>query len=358
MYKFLILLLFAFTSCINNKKEIEVGFYDWQYNNSFENQKNNDSTLKILSPKNLYFKLLDIDWDENYQYYPTAIKDFNYFNNYSDTLLKNINFVFCIYITNKVFEKIDSNKIEDFANKVYLKTLQITDTTRFYNRNNSRFLNRNVSSFKEFQVDCDWTEKTRDKYFHFLNKIKIKFNKINVTSTLRLHQFKYRTKMGIPPVSEVYLMCYNVGKARYFEDNNSIYSEKVAKEYFNLKEKYPLKVNIALPLFNWALIFKNNKFESIINDFDASFLKTNYCIKTPKTNIYIIAKDTTISNIFLVQGDILKFENVNNDDLMSAATLCKKVINNESSKLVFFDIKHSLDYNNETYEKVLNLFNN
>ncbi len=54
---------------------------------------------------------------------------------------------------------------------------------------------------REIQIDCDWTERTRNAYFQLLTALKREpflQGKI-LSATIRLHQVKYVQRSGIPP---------------------------------------------------------------------------------------------------------------------------------------------------------------
>ena len=60
--------------------------------------------------------------------------------------------------------------------------------------------NAQVAVFKEVQFDCDWTESTRVQYFAFLRESRKLFSGWRVSSTVRLYQYKYPEKAGVPPI--------------------------------------------------------------------------------------------------------------------------------------------------------------
>ena len=95
-------------------------------------------------------------------------------------------------------------------------------------------MSTNHLKFKELQIDCDWTESTRDKYFHLLSTLRneLERNKQIISATIRLHQVKYAAITGIPPVHRGMLMYYNMGKINA-TDNNSVYDKKIAEKYIS-----------------------------------------------------------------------------------------------------------------------------
>ena len=78
-----------------------------------------------------------------------------------------------------------------------------------------------------------------------------------------MHQIKYPEKTGIPNVDKGVLMYYNMGVINAGE-HNSIYSQKIAKNYINSSHNYKLPLNIALPVFSWGVHIRNNQVTNII----------------------------------------------------------------------------------------------
>src|SRR3954466_1404652 len=50
---------------------------------------------------------------------------------------------------------------------------------------------------RELQLDCDWTDSTREGFFAFLRALKTEAH-VPLSSTIRLHQVKYRERTGVP----------------------------------------------------------------------------------------------------------------------------------------------------------------
>lgn len=338
-------------------KEPEIAFYSWKMR-SDENKYQNITPFGQFEPHSFYVKIMDIDWDDNYGYSPTASReliDLSY--DYLDSFFKSVDLIPCIFITNKTLEKTPDTLIKDLCNKIYHKTNLLTSKDLRFIESNLN-LNNSIDNFKEIQIDCDWTASTRDKYFKLLNELEKLFTNKTITATLRLHQYNDQKLMGIPPVKEVYLMCYNTGNVKNWKEENSIFNYQKAKKYFKPDNEYPLKINFALPLFDWIVIFKNNEFYKIDNQFNNELLKDSQYVISLNTHEYRVVRDTVINNCFLRTGDKLKQEVVSDDDLIKAAELCKLAINREKFKVVFFDQQHLRNYKYETIKKAFDMFRN
>ena len=127
---------------------------------------------------------------------------------------------------------------------------------------------------KEIQLDCDWTKTTREKYFNLIEQMKqlTEINKIEITTTIRLHQVKFFNKTGVPPIKRGMLMFYNMSDVSDNRTRNSIYDEGLAKKYLINFDKYPLDLDVVLPAFSWSCWFRNGKLKNLINNIKAKDL--------------------------------------------------------------------------------------
>ena len=117
---------------------------------------------------------------------------------------------------------------------------------------------------KELQLDCDWTESTRSGFFALVGEVKKRLpSGWTLSVTLRLHQYRDYAKTGVPPADRVALMLYNMGNLRTFDSKNSIIDPVIAKQY--LRGTYPLPLDVALPLFEWTVMFdKNEDYQGLV----------------------------------------------------------------------------------------------
>ena len=119
------------------------------------------------------------------------------------------------------------------------------------------------------QIDCDWTAKTKDAYFAFLNALKKQafFQAKTLSVTIRLHQVKFRSQNGIPPADRGLLMCYNMGNLRHPETKNSIIEETELKKYIRDLDSYALPLDVALPIFDWYILFEGDRYKGLVREF-------------------------------------------------------------------------------------------
>ncbi|MFN6378368.1 MAG: hypothetical protein ACK4WD_03785, partial [Flavobacteriales bacterium] len=164
---------------------------------------------------------------------------------------RNISIVPTIYIRNNVFKNISTEELDILADNTHFLIQKIINDD-----------NQTVT-VDEYQMDCDWTQSTKENYFYFLKKLKsISGKKISVT--LRLYPFKYPEKMGIPPADAAMLMCYNLLIPLENPEKNSILDLNELDLYLDDSKVYPLPLDIALPIYSWAQVYHNETFSDVL----------------------------------------------------------------------------------------------
>lgn len=212
----------------------------------------------------------------------------------------------------------------------------------------------------ELQMDCDWTGSTRDKYFSLLKLLKDEpwFKGKTISATIRMHQVKYKQGMGIPPVDKGLLMCYNMGDIKKYDAENSIIDPDVAEQYLDYLGTYPLKLDIALPLFDWCLLFRDKKFRGILRDVEAVQLNGNKLFRSDAQNRYTCLRDTLWQGYTLQKGDVLRLEDARVADIESVAAYTARKIKQDSLNVVFFHCDSLIlsKYSADELEKVLDSY--
>jgi len=307
--------------CTNNSNH-EISFYYWKQDFSLSQAQ--ESILELNKVKKLYVKFFDVTWNsrEN-KAIPISKIDFK-------KPAGKYKIVPCIFIENQVFKQDPSPEI---ASKVYELIRKIAKTNKF--------------SIQEIQIDCDWTDATRKAYFSFLSKLTaLAKNKQIITSTLRLHQFKYPKKTGIPPVQKAVLMCYNMGKIDNQKTANSIISEAELKKYILDSEEYPLPLDLALPTYHWGLIYRLGKLSLIVNDIDRNSLKS-FAFSKLEENKFRADSSFYFNNTYFCKYDILRIEESKPSILLGCAEILKKS-KHHFNEVIFYHISSNSISN---YEK-------
>ncbi|MBL7815701.1 MAG: hypothetical protein JNL70_11875 [Saprospiraceae bacterium] len=294
--------------------------------------------MKQQNGQRLYIAVLNIETNAKNEAVPSIETNVDW-----SILPQSIQIVPVVYIPNHVFERIDKTAIEHFVKNL-----------------SHYFLNKIPPSvfFPEIQIDCDWTEKTRVAYFSFLEKLKLQVQK-PISATIRLHQIKYRSKTGIPPVDKGALMMYNLNAPNKYSSQNSIFDANECEKYLKGQKRYDLPLDIALPVFSWGLVFRNKQYQGIFNGLsideskNLSFLNLN---TEGGKNYFQVVQDTVFRGLYLRYGDEIEIEEVNENDLYDAAKLARPMLNNDTTNVVFYHLNSSIIKNLDAhvFQKVLN----
>ena len=150
----LLCLILLLGGCKDKKqsKTINRAVYFWK--TTFDlNQKETDF-LEDKKVKKIYLRFFDVDMSGN-EVVPKGIVRLN--------SKVNQEIIPTVFITNRVFEKTKISEIANLAEKIVSQIQKISN------------------SYKEIQIDCDWTLGTKDKYFYFLKTLRQKTkNKIRI----------------------------------------------------------------------------------------------------------------------------------------------------------------------------------
>lgn len=291
----LVFALIVFSYNKTQKKDIQISFYSWE--NSFEEQNINEK---------LYIKVLDINFSTKLELLKTNLKE------------TPKNFIPVIYITNETMKNVDYSLVS----KAILETLK-------------------NYKFDEIQIDCDWSLSTRSNYFNLLEDLKEKLNK-TISATIRLHQIKYYTKTGIPPVDYGVLMYYNMSNIGDFNTKNSILDNEIAKKYHYNFDTYPLKLKLALPLYSQAIQFREEKAISLFEgveekDFNNDFEKL-------ENNRYKVLNSHYFKGRYIYKDDIFRLENSNEQDIKIALKDFLDLSKNRYDEVIFYTLKYKNKY--------------
>ncbi|MFT3904492.1 MAG: hypothetical protein QM727_15075 [Niabella sp.] len=322
------------TACHEPHKSPEVtrAFYYWksQFNpTGFEKRR-----LDSLRVQSLYVKFFDVAWDGLQQKPVPAAK-----LRIADTSwLKQHQVIPTVFITNECLFETDSTAIDALAGNI---TVLMDKFLQLYH----------LSNIQEIQLDCNWTSSTKERYFALLRSIKKHYASKTLSATIRLHQVKYRTSSGIPPVDKGLLMCYNMGNLQDSTTRNSIIDDKEFEKYTRGISSYNLPLDIALPLFDWYVILRNNRYAGLLHNLPT---KTTTSIKA-QGNIFSVLKDTVVDGTVLRKNDILRYENSDSKTVQRVISLLKQ---RAALKKVTVSLYHvdSLALSKYSYHELENMY--
>lgn len=313
MKKFFVLLVFLLLSTAlylsKNKVHTQYSFYHWQQSYKVTEKK---------EPK--YIKVLDIAYENK-----TKIHLTKFIQKPKSKIIP------VIYIDNPIFKYEKSKK---FATKVF---------------NLLEKQAKNTFTYNEVQIDCDWTDSTKEAYFSFLKEFK-KLSTKTLSTTIRLHQIKYHQRTSVPPVDKGILMYYNMSNFKDLATKNYILDLELAKKYHYNFDTYPLPLDLALPLYAQATIIRFESVVGIMEGVREKDLDENF--KALKNNHYEVLKTHYFKKRLLYKEDILRIDEVSPQMLKKAVQNLSKVMK-QPKEVIFYRWENKKEYKLED----LHLFN-
>lgn len=302
----------------------DVSFYHWKTKFSLDSAGR--EYLSHLAVKDLYVRIFDVKWvAHEKEAFPFAV----FKTSINDSIHQNI--IPVIYITNESLLNAKDNEIAVLANRIVYKCRSL------FSKHPHLF-----NMVKEVQFDCDWSELSQEKYFSLIKQIKIEFAKKNqpldLSATIRLHQVKYQSITGVPPVERGVLMFYNMGKLEEETTANSILDIETAKKYMVGFENYPLELDLALPLFSWVVQFRQGKVVQLINEINTSELTLYKELEEVKANHFRVKESFYLGGNYLYKGDVLRVERVTEEALEASVDLASNHLINKDYKIIFYHL--------------------
>lgn len=164
---------------------------------------------------------------------------------FSGTLPAGIELIPTIYITEDCMHK----PHKDLAKKIVDRILQMNETN-------------DISNVHEIQIDCDYTSKSRQTYYKFLEEVRhqLSSKKYQLSTTIRLHQLS----MPAPPADYGVLMVYNTGNPLKWQERNPILDYRDVYPYLSRLNDYPLPLATAYPVYQWIRNIQNVRVEHTV----------------------------------------------------------------------------------------------
>jgi hypothetical protein len=247
-----------------------------------------------LIPETLYIRFFDVDWNAaTRQPVPKGTVTFR-----AKPAARRV--VPVVFITNQTLLNLHPTDVPELARRVVKKIQQIADSHQL--------------TYPELQFDCDWTRRTRTRYFALLRAIGVQV-RVPLSATIRLHQVKYVAQTGVPPVGRGMLMAYNIGDWKRPDTRNSILDLDDLRRYTAYLPGYPLPLDVALPLFRWAVIFRNGQVLALKTNLDAEQVRIGAVSRQPfispqptDSTRFVVSRDTSVWGVSLRRGDWLRTE--------------------------------------------------
>lgn len=133
-------------------------------------------------------------------------------------------------------------------------------------------------------------------------------------------------------------MFYNTGEVDQWPTENSILDLRTAQAYLGPLPKYPLPLDIALPLFRWGIVFRDDDLLHLVNGLDVNALVDTSRFRSLSAQRYEVVRNTYLNGHYLYRGDRIRLESIAEQDLLEAAELLKKNRANAPFSVVFYHL--------------------
>ena len=253
--------------------------------------------------KRIYLRFFDVVVDEKGRVMPNATVRF------ASPIPDSVEIAPTVFIVNNCLGK-DVDKLDSL---LLHRIMQMCET-------------HDVKGVKEIQIDCDWSNSTRNTYFAMLRRLSESAHSkgLKVSATIRLHQLSDKT----PPVDRGVLMMYNTGDLTKLS-RNPILDMADAAPYLQHLEDYSLPLSTAYPVFSWRILYRDNHYVGIMHSDD---------------------------DLPVIPGDSIATVQANINTVLEAKTAVSHLNPKANDEVILFDIsKQNINRINQyNYEKIFN----
>jgi hypothetical protein len=342
-FVFLGFFLFALFSCSSDgSNNVNRAFYYWKTKHITDYEA---QMFRECNAQKLYIKIFEVAVDEVLGVQPVSKANIHL----SSQMLKESKIVPCIFIENDAIASSTNEQLDELAENTVFLTNRYID---FKLKDNES----DTLDCSEIQIDCDWMASSRDQYFYFLKALRNHTDK-EISCTLRLYPYKFRTEMGVPPVNRVMLLCYNLLNPRAEENKNSILDLVELEKYIHTDSDYPLPVDVTLPCYSSCYVFNNAQFQEVHHGVPQGL--EGICLPSEDGLWYVVKQDTSVEHNYYRQGQRLRIERVGRSLLLEATNLVLENIELQKGATVglyHLDENEIKQYNDETLDSVYMLF--
>jgi len=314
-------------------------FYYWR--TTFQLSDSEQRALADLHVNRLYIRMFDLDWrDEPSVVGPLAAAP--------SRVPAGIEAVPVVFVKEQLFRHVDTARVHRIAELAWREIQTRATLVGFTPR--------------EIQLDCDWTDSTRDVYFAFVADLRA-LSHLPMSATIRLHQIKYRERTGVPPVDRGMLMFYNMGRFSADPDARMIFDADSAEKYVARIADYPLPLDVALPIWSWTLHVRDDQVIELMQSTDPDELASSPYLTRAGDGRYTVTDNVFLHGRMLRAGDVLKVEVTGPAETHAAAELvashlARAQTSSGARTLALFDLsernltRHGVDALDHVYRAV------
>ncbi|MEL6639436.1 MAG: hypothetical protein AAFR05_22005, partial [Bacteroidota bacterium] len=312
-----LLALLACQSPPEVRHRVQPSFYHWQ--SALALTELETARMDSLGVEAVYLRYFDLDWSESYQQVvPVAVLTV------AEPWDPKRAVIPTVFITNRSLTRPDL-ALDTLAHRMAAKIERI-----------SRELGQ--PPIQQLQIDCDWTERSREAYFQLLEHLRTHFPQVLFSATIRLHQIKYPERTGVPPVDRGMLMFYNVDDVADPTTQNSILDWPVAEAYLGRLPDYPLDLDLALPIFAWGAVFREGRLLRLLNNLRRSDLRDSTRFRSGEMAWVELSISTYLQGHYLYRGDRIRLEAVTREDLLGVVRQLRPLLRNNDLHLAFYHL--------------------
>ena len=336
-YIFLIAAMLLVVSCKPERKAIDnpkPAVYYWRTTFSLDDVER--QFLRDYKVEKMYVRYFDVVVNEKGLLRPNAgIK-------FIDSVPEGIEVIPTVFIVNNCVNQ----GIDTIAPLLVNRVLQMCET-------------HDIKGVKELQIDCDWTIKTQDAYFKFLEHVRqlLAEKGMKLSATIRLHQLA----MEAPPVDYGVLMMYNTGDLKNSKQRNPILDKRDVEPYLRYLAGYSLPLCAAYPNFGWQLLYTGDKFRDILYSED---LNDTTLYKNVGDGKYLVRSSIDLPNYlssnssytYLNAGDTVMVVKPDAETLVQVHDALSHERPGINDQVIIYHLNNSSinNYSQSDYEKIFN----
>lgn len=324
----IVLVVLAIAACGDSrasKSEQPVGraFYYWR--TSFALSPAERTTLTELGVTRLYVRMFDVEWNAEEQA-PRMLGKLTVAA--GQRVPAGIEVVPVVFLRQELFKHLDAAGGMKLAAETWAEA-----------KRRSELLG---ATPRELQLDCDWTDSSKNQFFGFVRDVKRASN-VTLSSTIRLHQIKYREKTGVPPVERGMLMFYNMGKFSSDVEDRAIFDADTAAKYLGRIDDYPLPLDLALPIWSWTVHVRDGRVIDLLQSTDPDELPTHDFLipgglDGSAADRYTATRTAFLHGALLREADVLKVERMGPRETQAAADLVAPHLRDSPRTVALFDL--------------------
>jgi hypothetical protein len=325
---------FLLTAC--SSRLVEPVFYFWH--DQWELPAAGQQYFDTLGTEHLYVRFFDVEWDEQRQR-AIPIRSLRI-----PHPPRGLQIVPVVYISEKVIGSIGEENNLRLAQLIHERILRIADAL----------------PLSRVQVDCNWDAETEDTYFRLLESLQAEFGpqgpKLSVC--LYPHHILPQNGLGIPPAASGMLMLFEIDKLQVISAGNTICDPDLLRPSVLAVEGYPLPLDLALPIFNWGLVIRNQQPVSLMRHLHLSHLEDRQRFEVVNAYFYRVLEDTYLDGVFLFKNDLIRVESLNPDQLRDIIKPLAPYLRKDSLQLGFyhFDLNSMSEYPVKEVKRLIELF--